>query len=121
MASNKNDIQNLSNQQEFNKISKGSFFKGDITSDGDFRIDGKIEGSVTTESKVVLGETGFFKGHIECARAEIFGQIEGSIHAQEYLSVKKSAVIKGDIVSPLLGVEQGAVIVGRCNMTSKDQ
>ena len=41
-----------------NRINDGTILKGDVTSNGYFRIDGVIEGDIKTPSKVVVGKTG---------------------------------------------------------------
>ena len=50
---------------ERNVIAKNTVIVGDIKSDGDFRIDGTLEGSLITNGRVIIGVEGFIKGNIE--------------------------------------------------------
>lgn len=99
-----------------NRINEGTNIKGDIHSKGFFRIDGKIEGNVSTPSKVVIGKTGFIKGTLTCENADIEGKFEGNLDVTETLSLRSSAHIKGDVVAGKLAVEPGATFNASCSM-----
>ena len=59
---------------------------GDIFSEADFRIDGIVEGNITT-GKIVVGKSGKINGKINCSNADISGSISGKIEVNEVLSV----------------------------------
>ena len=71
-----------------NRINEGTNIKGDIHSKGFFRIDGIIEGNVSTPSKVVLGKTGVIKGTLTCENADIEGKFVGNLDVSGTLSLK---------------------------------
>lgn len=85
-----------------NTLAAGTTVKGDIVTETDFRLDGKIEGNVSCNGKIVIGPKGNVTGNIVSANAEILGEVEGSIHVSAKLVLKATAVIKGDI-SPNAG------------------
>ncbi len=99
-----------------NMISAGTLIKGDIESKGDFRIDGKVEGNLVTDGKILVGETGVFLGNITCDRCEISGAFEGKIIVKDLLSVTAGAKITGEIITGKLQVQPGAVFNGTCKM-----
>ena len=99
-----------------NIISTGTKITGDIETDGDFRIDGNIEGNVNSKGKVVVGNNGFVKGEIFCINAEISGTISGKITVSELLSLKSSSKVSGDIKTGKLSIEPGAIFTGTCTM-----
>ena len=39
---------------------------GDIFSEADFRIDGVVEGNITTSGKIVVGKSGKMTGIVNC-------------------------------------------------------
>lgn len=80
-----------------NTLAAGTTVKGDIVTETDFRLDGKIEGNVSCNGKIVIGPKGNVTGNIVSANAEILGEVEGSIHVSAKLVLKATAVIKGDI------------------------
>ncbi len=103
---------------ERNIIAKCTSIVGDISSEGDFRIDGTVEGSIKTLGRVVIGINGVVKGNVECANADIEGSFSGKLMVTELLSLKKSANIKGEVFINKLLVEPGAVFNATCVMKS---
>jgi cytoskeletal protein CcmA (bactofilin family) len=101
-----------------NVIGEGSEIKGDLTSNGDLRIDGKIEGNVNTSGKCVLGARGKITGDIKAKNADISGKVDGHIYIQELLLIKSSGVVNGDIKTQRLVLENGSKFNGACTMGS---
>ena len=101
---------------ERNVIGKKTSIVGEIHSEGDFRIDGTVEGSIRAEGKVIIGKEGKVKGLIECTNADIEGEVTGDISVSDMLSLKSTAVIYGDVVIGKLTVEPGASFNATCSM-----
>ena len=99
-----------------NRIEKNTVIKGDITSQADFRIDGKLDGNVKTSGKVVIGKDGLIKGKVECVNADIEGNFDGELFVSELLSLKSSAKIEGVVNVSKLSVEPGATFNASCTM-----
>lgn len=99
-----------------NIIGNGTSIHGDVASNGDFRIDGAIQGKFVTKLKLVIGPTGFIEGDIECKDCEIFGKVRGNILAHETLVLRETAEVCGDIRINRLSIEPGAVFTGHCSM-----
>ena len=101
---------------ERNVIAKNSTFVGEISSDGDFRVDGILEGTLKTKGKVIIGVDGFIKGTIEATNAEIEGKFSGELSIANILTIKAAANISGDIVVGKLSIEPGATFNASCAM-----
>jgi cytoskeletal protein CcmA (bactofilin family) len=101
-----------------NLIGVGTEIKGDVSSNGDIRIDGILQGNLKTKGKVVIGETGTVKGEIKCKNSDVEGSIEGKIHVSELLSLKATSNLNGDIIARKLAIEPGSKFTGNCKMTS---
>ncbi len=99
-----------------NRINEGTVLKGDVTSNGYFRIDGIIEGNVKTPSKVVVGKSGVINGTLTCKNADIEGKVIGLLDVSETLSLKSTAYIEGEVVIGKLSVEPGATFNATCLM-----
>lgn len=102
-----------------NRIEKNTKIKGDIISEADFRIDGKLDGNVKTSGKVVIGKDGYIHGKVECVNADIEGSFNGELLVSDLLSLKSSAVIEGTVSVTKLAVEPGATFNASCNMKGK--
>lgn len=116
MFKDKKDKQTEDLRKEQNKIAQGTIFKGEIQSQGSFRVEGTVEGTLITKGKVVIGETGFVNGTIECEYADVEGKFSGNMKVKATLSLKSKAHIEGDIVTDKLSVEPGAIFNATCAM-----
>lgn len=99
-----------------NFITKGTQIKGNITAVGDFRLDGVLQGNITLNGKLVIGESGIVTGNVICQNANIIGTVVGNVSVQELLALHASANIKGDILINKLSIEPGATFSGSCRM-----
>ena len=104
-----------------NRIVQGTKIVGFVVSDGGFRVDGEIEGDITTQGKVVVGVTGKVKGTLTCDNADIEGVFEGKLIVKEILSLRSTANLQGDVFIGKLAVEPGATFNATCKMGSEPQ
>ncbi len=99
-----------------NLVGAGTTIKGEIDSKGDIRVDGKVIGELRSKGKIVIGDTGIVEGDIFCVNADFSGKVEGKADVSELLSLKSSAVFRGDIITNKLSIEPGARFTGTCSM-----
>ncbi|OFY86639.1 MAG: cell shape determination protein CcmA [Bacteroidetes bacterium RIFCSPLOWO2_12_FULL_35_15] len=99
-----------------NLIGAGTMIEGDITTNGDIRIDGALTGSINVKGKLVVGVSGTVEGEIICQNADVSGTIKGKIGVAELLSLKASSKLTGDIITNKIAVEPGATFSGSCSM-----
>ncbi len=113
----KNSSRFENNQKNgINIISVNTKVEGNINLVGDLRIDGEVEGDITGDFKVVIGDKGVFKGTLSCKNAEVNGQVVGNLIIENKLTIHEKAEIKGDIKMKILVVEPNAVLDGSCTM-----
>jgi cytoskeletal protein CcmA (bactofilin family) len=123
MFKNKQDemaTQEASNSS--NIVGKGTIVEGNIEAYGNIRIEGRVNGSVKSKSKIALGQSSYVEGNIIAQNAEISGEVKGVVEVSDQLILRPSAVIAGDIITGKLIVESGATFNGGCKMgvPSKD-
>lgn len=116
LKSKENMAKNTFTEAKPNTIVSGTEIKGEIKSDGDFRIDGKLIGSIFCKGKIVIGQTGTVEGDITCKNADLSGKVKGTIKVEQLLSLKATTVLHGDIVTDKLSIEPGAMFSGSCQM-----
>lgn len=92
--------------------------EGNFIGEGDVIVEGVLSGSLKTKGEVRVGSEAQIKAEIEAQRAEISGEIKGNIKVEEELLIKSSAKITGNIECKILIVEKGAIINGKCVMSS---
>ncbi len=86
---------------------------GDISSDGEVHVDGKVVGDVRC-AILVIGEEGGVTGEINAETVRVLGSVTGQITASA-VELAKTARITGDITHETLSVEAGAFVEGRFN------
>ncbi len=111
---------NISETPTINMIGKGTSIKGDIKTDGDFRIDGLLQGSIYSNGKIVVGTTGSIEGEINCQNADISGNVKATVKVTELLSLKATCNVNGEIFTSKLAIEPGAKFSGSCNMGNNE-
>lgn len=99
-----------------NIIGNGTQLTGDIRSNGDFRVDGQLVGTINIKGKLVVGPTGKIEGEIVCQNADISGEIKGKINVTELLTLKATARLNGDIITGKIAIEPEAQFTGTCSM-----
>jgi len=99
-----------------NLLAFGTEIIGEIKTDGDIRLDGKLKGNLTALGKVVLGATGIIEGDINCKNALIEGKLDGKIIVAELLTLNSTAKVHGEVITSKLAVEPGAIFTGTCKM-----
>ncbi|MEY2924382.1 MAG: hypothetical protein RLZZ337_930 [Bacteroidota bacterium] len=101
-----------------NVIGDGTKIVGDLKSNGDLRIDGTVEGNISTQAKCVLGASGIITGNISAKSCDISGVVNGNLAVSELLLIKSTGKINGDIRTAKLVVENGGEFNGGCTMGS---
>jgi len=106
----------INSPEKLNRIVDGTSIEGDIKSDSNIRIDGRLKGTINTKGKLVIGATGSIEGEIVCEHADIEGNFTGKIQITGLLTLKATSKLSGDIVTGKLAIEPGAVFSGSCTM-----
>src|SRR5882724_10178174 len=97
-------------------IGAGTSLKGDITSNGDLRIDGTLVGNIHCSAKVVIGANGVVQGDINGQQADIMGKVTGTIKVKDLLQLKGGSVVNRNLQAAKLQIEPTANFNGECHM-----
>lgn len=106
-------------KDEVTIIGAGVVLEGKLSSNGNIRIDGAINGDINANGSVTVGETGEITGEIKAEVISIGGKVTGSINSKEKAVLESKAVLKGDIITKILVVEAGAIFDGSSKMSEK--
>lgn len=101
-------------------IAAGTTVEGDITSSGDIRIDGLLNGNIQCTAKVIIGSQGQVKGDITGQQADIMGKVNGTIRVKELLMLKGGSNVTGNIFASKLSIEPSANFNGQCHMNGAE-
>ena len=99
-------------------IDQGSSFEGKLSFKDTVRIDGHFSGQITSENTLVIGESGVIEADIRSQIVIVSGTIHGNVVALRKVVLHKSAQVDGDVETPCLVMEEGAVLNGKLNMAA---
>ena len=105
MIGNKQKKEEPNSSGLHNTLAPSTTIVGNINTETDFRLDGKVEGDIKSNAKIVIGPKGLVNGNIIADNAEIHGQVTGSLKISTKLILKSTAVVKGEIATHALQKE----------------
>lgn len=100
-----------------NLLSKDVEIKGSLKFSNDLTIDGKIEGEITSDGNLTVGENADIQGEIKTKSVVVYGKVQGNITVNEKCELKSRAQLHGDLTAMRLVIEEGATFVGKSEVT----
>ncbi|TAD92456.1 MAG: polymer-forming cytoskeletal protein [Bacteroidetes bacterium] len=102
-------------------IATGTILNGNLNSENDLRIDGKVLGNVYCSHKVIVGAMGLVQGNIEAQHADVLGTLLGNVVATDSIVLRGRAVVNGDLHTNSLQIEAEVRFNGNCHMGGSSQ
>jgi cytoskeletal protein CcmA (bactofilin family) len=97
-------------------IDQGCEFEGKLCFHGVVRINGVFKGQIFTPDTLIIGEGARVYGDVSAGVVIVSGEFEGNVDAKQRLEIHRPAILKGDIHTPSLRLEEGAVFEGNIRM-----
>jgi len=102
---------------DFGLIGRGIEVTGDIVFADRLHVDGKVAGKISSESgTMVIGESGQVEAQLDVGICVIHGALYGNLIARSKVEIHKTGRVHGDLITPVLLVEEGAVFNGGIKM-----
>lgn len=102
-------------------IGHDTSLRGSYHSKNTIRVDGEIYGNVTSEDGIIVGEKGMVRGNLTGKAIFIGGKVKGNIIAFQRLELQSTAQIEGDVTTPVLVIDDGAIFDGNCKMEEENK
>jgi cytoskeletal protein CcmA (bactofilin family) len=100
-------------------LGAGTSYQGKLNFQGSVRIDGTFQGEVSSEGTLVIGREAEVEGQIDVGQLVLSGRVQGEVRAKERVALHKTANMVGSLQTPVLVVEEGAIIEGKITMGSQ--
>jgi cytoskeletal protein CcmA (bactofilin family) len=97
-------------------LGRGVRFEGKLTFAGTVRIDASFVGTIVTNDVLVVGEAARIDANITCGTIVVHGEVNGNIQAKSGVEIRGSAKVRGDLETPSLVIEKGALFQGASRM-----
>ncbi len=102
-------------------ISADAFFHGTLAVKGSLRVEGVFEGDISDAVGVEVGASGRILGDVAAESVAVAGEVVGNIVAAVCVELLSGARLSGDIRTPKLRVDEGAIFDGACAMGDGSQ
>ena len=99
-------------------ISNGVKIEGNLLSEGNVRIDGVIYGNVSVNGNLTVGDGSEIQGEVKAKNITMSGKVLGKVIAYEKLKLEPKAVLKGDLITKFLVIDEGAYFEGYSHMNN---
>lgn len=99
-------------------IGPGATLKGEMHSRGTLRVDGNVEGKVSADGSVIVGEKGVVKAEVVAGHVVIGGTVHGKVTGREKVEILSTGRLHGDVTTKpaRFVVAEGVIFEGRCTM-----
>jgi cytoskeletal protein CcmA (bactofilin family) len=97
-------------------VFQGAEFEGRLRLRESFRIDSEFRGEIESDGTVTVGELGGVEARIRARVVIIRGAVVGDVSASRQLVIHAGGRLHGDVMTPCLEIEKGAVFNGRMTM-----
>lgn len=104
-----------------NVLSTDVEIKGTVKFTNDLVVDGKIEGEISSEGNLIIGENARIKAEVKTATVVVYGKVHGNLTATDRIELKASAEVVGDIKTKTLSIEAGAIFIGKSTVGTPTQ
>ena len=113
-------VKNELGNSDFGWIGRGIEVKGDIAFTDRLQVDGRVNGKLTSDSgTLIIGESGQIEAQIDVGVCVVHGSVQGNLIARSKLEIRRTGRVHGDVVTPVLLVEEGAVFNGAIRMSQE--
>jgi cytoskeletal protein CcmA (bactofilin family) len=100
-----------------NRLSEDVKIVGNLFAKDDLFIDCELEGEISSQGNLTVGENAKLKGEIKASNIVVFGEIEGNIESKNRCELKESSIINGNVAASTLRVVEGSEFNGRAHVT----
>ncbi|HKA20739.1 MAG TPA: polymer-forming cytoskeletal protein [Blastocatellia bacterium] len=113
-------VKNEPTNSDFGLIGRGIEVIGDISFADRLQVDGKTQGKLTSDGgTLIIGESARIEAQIDVGVCVVHGLVQGNLIARSKLEIRKTGRVQGDVITPVLLVEEGAVFNGAIRMSQE--
>jgi len=101
-------------------LGKGSRVSGKLVFEGAVRIEGQVEGEITAQDTLTIGDSAIVNAQINGVSVVVHGKVTGDIVARKRLEIRAPGKVFGNISAPSLVIHEGVVFEGQCTMSAPE-
>lgn len=102
-------------------IGRSMLIKGDLVSEENLVIEGKMEGTLKANNQVVVGKDGLVKADVEAHEVIIRGKIIGNVKGYNKVTIEPEGELNGNIIAQRVVLAEGSIFKGSIDMSVKEE
>jgi len=104
----------MAGSENFAHLGRSVFIRGELSGSEDIFVDGQVEGTIQLSgNSLTIGPNGRIRADITAKNVTVNGSVDGNIEAGERTDLRKTAVVKGDVRTRRIAIEEGAFFTGK--------
>src|SRR5882672_2064077 len=96
-----------------NVLSSDVEIKGNVRFTGELTLEGKLEGEISSDGTLHLGDSAVVNGNVNVGSIVVRGKLTGNVVAKDKVDIKTKAELFGDVRASKLVIEEGVTFVGK--------
>lgn len=113
-------VQAASAASQSSVVGKTLLIKGEIFSDDEILIEGRIQGMISVKNRVVIGREGVVEADIEAREVVIKGKVTGNVKGSQRVEIVPAGTLHGNIQSPRVVIADSGLFEGNIEMRQGD-
>ena len=101
-------------------LGPGSTFEGKLVFSEIVRLDGVFRGEITSQDTLIVGQTGELHAEVNVGTLILSGRLVGNVNAVSRVELRAPAVVEGNLVTPVLTMEEGVKLNGNLQMSKPE-
>jgi len=102
-------------------IGIGTLLEGQLEGQGNFLVEGEVAGDGNVDGVLVLAAGAYWVGDVTADYVSVAGKIDGNVTARSKLDLTPTAVVTGNLTSPVIAIAEGAVYEGTISQPRETQ
>jgi cytoskeletal protein CcmA (bactofilin family) len=102
-------------------LDQGCSIKGEVVFSDLLRVHGQVNGTISSEHELLVGEGGVVEGEVTVGWLVVAGTVRGTVRVKERVVIHKTGQVFAEIFAPTLVVDEGGVVEGAVHMTRPDR
>lgn len=107
----------MARREEINAfLGTGTTYEGNLSFQGSVRIDGSFKGEIESKGTLITGKEAQVNGVVKVGQFVTSGTTQGEVIAKDKAILHKTAHLTGQLTTPKLVIEEGAIFEGTISM-----
>jgi cytoskeletal protein CcmA (bactofilin family) len=102
-------------------VGKTLLVKGDIFSEDEVLIEGRIQGKISVKNRVVIGRDGVVEAEIDAREIIIKGKVTGNVRGSQRVEIVPAGILHGNILAPRVVIADSGIFEGNIEMRSREE